>query len=100
MSNEEDELKQLLDDDDIRRYFQGRDPERKKPNPGLTEDIAEQIQGKASALTPKEVKNEDDVHGVSFSQHIKSVRETKKHYIWIGICAGLTIAIILVNLMR
>ena len=99
MSNEEDELKQLLDDDDIRRYFQGRDPERKKPNPGLTEDTADQIQGKASVLTPK-VEKDDDVHGVSFSQHIKSIRETKKHYIWIGICVGLAIAIILVNLMR
>ena len=90
----EKELKELLDDDDIRKYFQSRDPERKKPNPGLTEDTADQLKGRASALKPKE-EAEDDVHGVSFSQHMKAISNTRRRCILAGISTGLFIAIIL-----
>lgn len=85
-------MKDLLDDDDIRNYFKSRDPNRKKIDPIIDLETAEQHKGKASALSPKE--ETEEIHGVSFSQHIKQIRETARHYVWIGIAMGLTIAII------
>lgn len=90
--SEDDDMKELMDDDDIRNYFKGRDPDRKKVDPIIDLDAAEQYKGKASALSPKE--ETEEIHGVSFSQHIKQIRETARHYIWIGLALGLAIAII------
>ncbi len=97
--SEHDELKNLLnDDDDLRDYFNSRDPKRKKPSPGLTEEAADQVKGKASVLTPKEDKKE--VHGVSFSQHMKNISETRRRGIWVGISIGLLVAIIVTLLAQ
>ena len=89
--SEDDEMKELLDDDDLRNYFQGRDPKRKKVDPNISLETAEQ--GKASVLTPK--KETEEAHGVSFSQHVKQIRVTARHYLWIGLILGLAIAIII-----
>ena len=85
------DIKALMDDDDIRKYFQSRDPARKKVDPFIGLESADQ--GKASALTPKE--EVEEVHGVSFTEHVKRIREAARHYIWIGISLGLAIAIII-----
>ena len=90
--SEDEELKKLLDDDDIRGYFQGRDPTRKKVDPRIAFEHEEEDKGKASALTPKE--ETEEVHGVSFSQHVKRIREAARHYLWIGLSLGLAIAIV------
>ena len=90
--SEDDEMKDLMDDDEIRNYFNSRDPNRKKVDPIIDLESAEQHKGKASALTPKE--ETEEIHGVSFSQHIKQIRETARHYIWIGMALAFTIAII------
>ena len=90
MSKDEN-MQDLLDDDDIRNYFQSRDPARKKPDPFI--DLESADKGKASVLTPKE--ETEDIHGVSFSQHVKQIRETARHYLWIGLSIGLVIAIII-----
>ena len=97
-SEDEKELKAILDDDDIRRYFESRDPNRKLPNPGLTEDTADELKGKASVLTPKEEK--EDVHGVSFTQHVKRIKETLRRGVLGGIALGLLLAIVLTLILR
>lgn len=91
--SEDDELKELLDDDDLRNYFNGRDPNRKKIDPFTDEETANQHKGKASVLAPKE--ETEEVHGVSFSQHVKRIREAARHYLWIGLSLGLAIAIVI-----
>ena len=89
--SESDELKKLLnDDDDLRNYFNSRDPARKKVDPRIDLETAEQ--GKASVLTPK--KETEEAHGVSFTQHVKRIREAARHYLWIGLSVGLAIAIV------
>lgn len=90
MSEESDDMKELLDDDDLRTYFNSRDPNRKKVDPNINLETAEQ--GKASVLKPKE--ETEEVHGVSFSQHVKRIREASRHYLWIGLSLGLAIAIV------
>lgn len=96
MTDKEDDetLKELLDDDDIRKYFQGRDPSRAKPHPFLTEESEEQFKGKATTLKPKEVEEKEDVYGVSYTQHNKTVREIGRHFFWIGMSLAFIIAII------
>ena len=92
------ELKEILDDEDIRKYFQSRDPNRKLPNPGLTEETADELKGKASVLKPKEEK--EDAHGISFTQYIKGIKETLRRGILVGISIGLFLAIILTLFLR
>ena len=91
--SKEDELEKVLDDDQIRNWFTSRDPERKKINPFITEEAAEEFGGKASVLTVKE--EEEKVHGVSFSEHTKQVKNVSISFTWIGISIGLILAIIL-----
>lgn len=91
--SDDDEMKELLDDDEIREWFVSRDPERKKVDPFTDEETAEEHKGKASVLTPKEPTKE--IHGVSFSQHVKQIRVTARHYLWIGLSIGFFVAIII-----
>ncbi len=91
--SKEDELEKVLDDDQIRSWFTSRDPERKKINPFITEEAAEEFGGKASVLKVKE--EEEKVHGVSFSEHTKQVKNVSMNFTWIGISIGLILAIIL-----
>lgn len=93
---DEENIKDLLDDDDIRNYFQSRDPNRKKPV-YYTDDDTAHTKGKATALKPKE--NNEEVHGVSFTQHVKRTKEAARHFTWIGISIGLFLAIILTLLI-
>ena len=92
---DEDDIKDLLDDDDIRNYFQSRDPSRKKTF--IDPDETTKFYGKAGALKPKE--NEEEVHGVSFTQHVKRTKEAARHFTWIGISIGLFLAIVLTLLI-
>lgn len=91
---DEDDIKDLLDDDDIRNYFQSRDPKRKKTF--INPDETSTTHGKASALKPKE---DEEVHGVSFTQHVKRTKEAARHFTWIGISVGLFLAIVLTLLI-
>ena len=91
--SKEDELEKVLDDDQIRNWFTSRDPERKKINPFITEEAAEEFGGRASVLTAKE--EEEKVHGVSFSEHTKQVKSVSISFTWVGISIGLISAIIL-----
>jgi len=91
--NKEDELEKVLDDDQIRNWFTSRDPERKKIDPFITEEAAEEFGGRASVLTVKEEK--EKVHGVSFSEHTKQVKNVSINFTWVGISIGLILAIIL-----
>ena len=97
---DEENIKDLLDDDDIRNFFQSRDPNRKKPDPFLTTESADRYKGKASALTPKEnIDDEIEIHGISFTQHVKNIKETARHYLWLGISIGLVLAIVITLLI-
>ena len=91
MTDEED-MKSLLDDDDIRKYFKSRDPERKKPV-YYSDDDTVNTKGKATSLKPKE--DTEEVHGVSFTQHVKHIKETARHFSWLGIAIGMFIAIVI-----
>lgn len=93
-TNLPEDLDDELDDDQIREWFQSRDPNRKKVDPFLTEEAAELVQGKASPLTIKSEKEEIE-HGVSFSQHTKHVRNVARHFFFFGSSVALTVAIIL-----
>jgi hypothetical protein len=93
MDDEKESLEDILNDDDIRKFFQSRDPDRKKSNPFISEETAEQYGGKASSLTKKE-EVEEKVFGVSFSEHTKHLRQVARHFTWIGISVGLLIAIL------
>jgi len=94
--SEDEELKQLLDDDDLRDYFNGRDPNRKKSDPFISEETANRHRGKSTVLTTKDVPEEkQETHGISFTQHVKSIKETARQYMWIGISVGLFLAIII-----
>lgn len=96
MSDDED-LKNLLDDDEIRKYFMSRDPERKKVNPFLTIESEEQYNGKASALkvVASTEDSEEKEYGISYSQYQKQSKSIAFRFTFIGINAGLLIAIIL-----
>jgi hypothetical protein len=93
--DDQEDMKDILDDDDIRNYFKSRDPERKHMNPGLTPEISDSMQGKASVLKTKETPDEE-IHGVSFTQHTKSINNTKRHFGFLGAIFALIICIILV----
>jgi len=92
--SKEDELEKVLDDDQLRDWFTSRDPERKKIDPFITEDAAEEFGGKASVLTVKK-EEEEKVHGVSFSEHTKQVKNVSISFTWVGISIGFILAIIL-----
>lgn len=89
------EMKDLLDDDEIRKFFQGRDPDRPKSNPFLDADVEESIRGKASTLTLKEVVEDETVYGISYTQHTKHIRDVARHFFLIGTAAAFVLAIIL-----
>lgn len=91
--NKENELEKVLDDDELRDWFRSRDPERKKIDPFISEEAAEEFGGKASALTVKE--EEEKVHGISFSEYTKQVKSISINFTWVGISIGLILAIIL-----
>ena len=90
--SEENELEKVLDDDQLRDWFRSRDPERKKIDPFISEEAAEEVGGQSSVLT---VKAEEKIHGVSFSEHTKQVKNVSVNFTWIGISIGLILAIIL-----
>lgn len=92
--SKEEELEKVLDDDQLRRWFISRDPERKKIDPFISEEAAEEFGGKASTLMIKE-EEEEKVHGISFSEYTKQVKSISINFTWVGISIGLTIAIIL-----
>ena len=84
-----------LDDDQIRAWFQSRDPNRPKPNPFLTAEAEESVRGKASSLTIKQEKKEEKLYGISFSQHTKHIKEVARHFFFIGLSVALFVAIVL-----
>lgn len=88
-----DELEKVLDDDQLRDWFKSRDPERKKIDPFISEEAAEEFGGKSSTLAIKE--EEEKVHGISFSEYTKQVKSISINFTWVGISIGLTLAIIL-----
>lgn len=93
---DEENIEDLLDDDDIRNFFQSRDPNRAKPVPFLDEETAEKYKGKATVLTPKEpTEKDEESYGISFTQHVKSIKETARHHTWLGISIGLGLAIVI-----
>ncbi len=91
--SKENELEKVLDDDQLRDWFKSRDPERKKIDPFISEEAAEEFGGKASTLTIKE--EEEKVHGISFSEYTKQVKNISINFTWVGISIGLLLAIIL-----
>ncbi len=95
----DDEMEDLLDDDDLRKFFQSRDPDRPKSNPFLDADVEESIRGKASTLTPKEVVEEENVYGISYTQHTKHIRDVARHFFLIGSAAALVLAIVLAAIL-
>jgi len=96
MSNKElSEISEELDDDQIREWFQSRDPDRKKVDPFLTEEAKESLGGKASPLTIKEEIEQEKSYGVSYSQHTKHIRDVARHFFFVGSSAALFVAIIL-----
>ena len=91
--SKENELEKVLDDDQLRDWFRSRDPERKKIDPFISEEAAEEFGGQSSVLTVK--AEEEKIHGVSFSEHTKQVKNVSVNFTWIGISIGLILAIIL-----
>ncbi len=92
-------MEELLDDDDIRKFFQSRDPDRLKVDPFLDSDLEESIRGKASTLTPKEAVEEERVYGISYTQHTKHIRDVARHFSLIGSAAALMLAVFLVAIL-
>ncbi len=92
--NKEKTLDEELDDDQLREWFASRDPNRTKVNPFLTDEAEESVRGKASPLTTKKEEKET-LHGISYSQHTKSVREVARHFFLIGSAVTLFVAIVL-----
>lgn len=92
----------LLSDEDIRNWFQSRDPNRKKSNPFLTDDAKEQYTGKASKLkiVGDVKKDEERDWGVSYSEHQRHLKQSSKNFMWIGINGGLLISILLVIIIK
>ena len=91
-----DEMKELLDDEQIRKFFQSMDPNRPKTNPFLTDEAEESVRGKASGLTLKQPEaKEEKVYGIADTQHTKHIRDVARHFSLIGSAVALTIAIIL-----
>ena len=88
------EVEELLNDDNIRQWYQSRDPNRKKVNPFIDEETSEMYAGKASPLKTVE-EEEEKVYGVSFSEHMKHIREVSWNFTWIGMSIGLIIAVVL-----
>ena len=94
------EMEELLDDDAIREWFQGRNPDRPKANPFLDPEVEESLSGRASVLTPKEdVETKEKVYGISYSQHTKHIRTVARHYFLIGSATALVLAIFLVAIL-
>lgn len=91
--SKESELEKVLDDDQLRDWFKSRDPERKKIDPFISEETAEEFGGKASTLLVKE--EEEKIHGISFSEYTKQVKNISINFTWVGISIGLILAIIL-----
>lgn len=95
-----DDIEDLLDDDDIRKFFQGRDPDRPKVYPFLDPDVEESIRGKASTLTPKEVvEDKEKVYGISYTQHTKHIRDVARHFFLVGSAVALILAIVLAAIL-
>ena len=95
MSDEEKKgLDDELNDDQIREWFNSRDPNRKRIDPFLTEDAREDYSGRASPLTVREKDPKEKVYGVSYTQHRKHIASVARHFAWIGISIGLFAAII------
>lgn len=92
IKDDDDKLEELLGDKDIMEYFLSRDPNRKKADPFLTEDSQKAYTGRASSLTKVEKRDEEDVWGVSYSQHQKHVNDTARNFTWIGISIGIMVA--------
>ncbi len=92
--NNKSDISDELDDEQIRAWFQSRDPSRKKVDPFLTDEARESVKGKASPLTIKEEK-EEKAYGISFSQHSKHVRNVARHFFFFGSSVTLVVAIIL-----
>ncbi len=95
MSTDKDDLSKELDDDQLREWFQSRDPNRKKVNPFLTAEAEESVKGKAAPLTITEEAKEEKAYGISYSQHEKNIRDVSRHFFFIGSSVALLIAIIL-----
>lgn len=97
--NIDKETEELLDDDQLRNWFQSRDPSRKKPNPFLDEEAQENYGGgKSSSLTIKQETKEKE-YGVSYSEHRRHLRQIARHFTFIGISIALIIVIFLIVLI-
>lgn len=99
-SNNEQSIEDLLDDDQIREFFESRDPNREKPSPFLTEEAEEQYSGRASKLkTVSEDTEEEEVYGISYTQHQKHIRQVAFRFTWVGMCLGLLTSILLYSIL-
>ena len=92
--NDKTGLPEELDDDQIREWFESRDPNRKKIDPFLTDEARESVKGKSTPLVIKEDKEATE-HGISFSQHSMHVRNVARHFFFFGSSVALVVAIIL-----
>lgn len=100
MSNwNEDTLLPEMDDDDIRRWFESRDPNRKKPNPFITQESAEQYGARPQLTQPVSSPDAEVSQGPSFSDHDRHIRETARRFAYMGAAAALAVAIVLVLLL-
>lgn len=104
MSNRnEDTIPPELDDEDIRRWFESRDPERKKPNPFITQETAEQWSPKPRGLTsvnsPANSAQSDQPGPPTFTEHDRHIREVARRFTYMGAAAALAVAIVLVLLL-
>lgn len=107
MSNEEQSIPPELDDEDIRRWFESRDPERKKPNPFITQETAEQWSPKPRGLTsvnspansPANSAQSDQPGPPTFTEHDRHIREVARRFTYMGAAAALAVAIVLVLLL-
>lgn len=94
--SDNDNLNQLLDDDQIREWFASRDPNRKKVNPFIDEETDSEYNKKAARKVQTEDKEPDEkAYGITHSQHQSHIRDVARHFTWIGISAGLLLAIVL-----
>ena len=93
--SDDNNIEKILDDDELRAWFMSRDPERKKNNPFLTDEAAEQFNGKASSLQTVDEDDGEKVWGISFSEHDRHVKKVSNAWFWVGLSTGLLLAIIL-----
>lgn len=88
------DMKDILDDDQLRDYFESRDPKRKKNDPFLDADVEESVRGKSSGLTVKQPKEEKE-YGISYSQHQKHTKNIARHFFFMGVIMSLLLAILI-----